>query len=83
MMKPSQPFPVKCDVCDVCICFCARTYEFVEEPSDEELNELSTDMEEIRKREEYLRSLRQYLESKIQQHAKGRGTRAHRLAGIV
>jgi hypothetical protein len=82
-MKPPHPRPVKCDVCETCICYCARTYELAGEPSEEEIKELSSDIEEIKRREEYLRSLRTYLESRIQRHVKVREIRANDRTGIV
>jgi hypothetical protein len=82
-MKPPYPLPVKCDVCETCICYCARTYELAGEPSEEEIKELSSDIEEIKRREEYLRGLRTYLESRIQRHVKVREIRANDRTGIV
>ena len=82
-MKPPYPIPVKCDVCDTCLCFCARTYEQAGEPSEEEIKELYSDIEEIRRREEYLRRLSTYLESRIQRHVKVREMPANDRTGIV
>jgi hypothetical protein len=67
-MKAPLPRPVKCNVCDVCLCYCARTYNLDRELSYEEIKKLNSDIEEIKRREEYLLNLRRYLESKMQRH---------------
>jgi hypothetical protein len=64
-MRAPIPSPVRCNVCDECLCYCSKRYELEGELKNDEISKLRIDIEEIRKREEYLHNLREYLEKNI------------------
>ena len=65
-MTDSTP-PLRCDVCDHCLCYCNSTAEGIFQ--NDNIDTVREKIQDIRVREEFLRGLRLKLESYLNEQA--------------